>query len=93
LGAGQPLTPCPDHGPRLLTGRSCGWRCWLRLPGFLPRGRCCRDHLAAAYDFLQCVAEGTPSAVDFEAGLSVQEILEAAYLSAARGGERIALPL
>lgn len=61
--------------------------------GKYSQGLMVNAHLAAAYDFLQCVAEGTPSAVDFEAGLSVQEILEAAYLSAARGGERIALPL
>jgi predicted dehydrogenase len=50
-------------------------------------------HLASAYDFLLCVAEGRPSTIDFEAGLATQEVLEAAYLSAARGGERIDLPL
>ena len=50
-------------------------------------------HLAAAYDFLQCVSEGKPSSVDFAAGLATQEVLEAAYASAARGGDRVALPL
>ncbi|HEY43182.1 MAG TPA: Gfo/Idh/MocA family oxidoreductase [Anaerolineae bacterium] len=49
-------------------------------------------HLASAYDFLLCVAEGKPSTIGFEAGLATQEVLEAAYLSAARGGERIDLP-
>ncbi|MCJ7708669.1 MAG: hypothetical protein MUO38_13770 [Anaerolineales bacterium] len=50
-------------------------------------------HPEAAYDFLRCVAEGRPSAVDFKAGQAVQEVLEAAYLPSARGEERIALPL
>jgi predicted dehydrogenase len=50
-------------------------------------------HLAAAYDFLLNVAEGKPSQVDFQAGLAAQEVTEAAYLSAARGGELIRLPL
>jgi predicted dehydrogenase len=50
-------------------------------------------HLASAYDFLLCVAEGKSSSIDFEAGLATQEVLEAAYQSAARGGERMDLPL
>jgi len=50
-------------------------------------------HPEAAYDFLPCVAEGRPWAVDFKAGHAGQEVLEAAYLPSARGGERIALPL
>jgi predicted dehydrogenase len=50
-------------------------------------------HLASAYDFMLCVAEGKPSTIDFEAGLAAQEVLEAAYRSAARDGERIDLPL
>ncbi len=50
-------------------------------------------HLASAYDFLQCIAEAKPSALDFQSGLAVQEVLEAAYLSAAHSGERIRLPL
>jgi predicted dehydrogenase len=50
-------------------------------------------HLAAAYDFLLCVAEGKPSQVDFEVGVATQDVLEAGYLSAERGGERIDVPL
>jgi len=50
-------------------------------------------HLAAAYDFLLNVAEGKPSKVDFRAGLAAQEVIDAAYRSAARGGELLRLPL
>lgn len=50
-------------------------------------------HLAAAYDFLLNVAEGKPSGVDFRAGAAAQEVIEAAYISAAHGGELIRLPL
>ncbi|HUH97701.1 MAG TPA: Gfo/Idh/MocA family oxidoreductase [Anaerolineales bacterium] len=50
-------------------------------------------HLASAYDFLQCIVEGRPSALSFHSALAVQEVLEAAYASAARGGERLPLPL
>lgn len=50
-------------------------------------------HLASAYDFMLCVSEGKPSTIDFEAGLAAQEVLEAAYRSAARDGDRIDLPL
>ncbi|MBC7261773.1 MAG: Gfo/Idh/MocA family oxidoreductase [Chloroflexi bacterium] len=50
-------------------------------------------HLAAAYDFLLNVAEGKPSQVDFRAGAAAQEVIEAAYTSAAHGGESIRLPL
>jgi predicted dehydrogenase len=50
-------------------------------------------HLASAYDFMLCVAEGKPSSIDFATGLATQEVLEAAYRSAASGGERIDLPL
>lgn len=50
-------------------------------------------HLAAAYDFLLNVAEGKPSQVDFRAGAAAQEVVEAAYISAAHGGESIRLPL
>ena len=49
-------------------------------------------HLAAAYDFLLNVAEGKPSQVDFQAGLAAQEVIEATYTSAERGGELIRLP-
>ncbi len=50
-------------------------------------------HLASAYDFMLCVGEGKNSTIDFEVGLAAQEVLEAGYRSAARGGERIDLPL
>lgn len=50
-------------------------------------------HLASAFDFLQCVAAGAPSALSFRSAVAVQEVLEAAYSSAARGGERLRLPL
>ncbi|HHH82982.1 MAG TPA: Gfo/Idh/MocA family oxidoreductase [Chloroflexi bacterium] len=50
-------------------------------------------HLASAYDFLQCILEGKPSSLDFQAGLAVQEVLEAGYRSAAARGVPIELPL
>jgi predicted dehydrogenase len=50
-------------------------------------------HLASAYDFLQNIAEGRPSALNFRSALAAQEVLAAAYRSAARGGERLKLPL
>ena len=50
-------------------------------------------HMAAAHDFLLNVAEGKPSPISFRAGAAAQEIVEAAYSSAARGGELITLPL
>jgi predicted dehydrogenase len=50
-------------------------------------------HLASVYDFLQCIVEGKPSALDFNSAMNVQEVLEAAYISAARRGERLTLPL
>jgi predicted dehydrogenase len=49
-------------------------------------------HLASVYDFLQCIVEGKPSALSFKTAVGVQEVLEAAYTSAARGGERLTLP-
>ena len=50
-------------------------------------------HLASVYDFLQCLVEGRPSAMDFKSGLAVQEILEAAYWSAGHSGDKLTLPL
>lgn len=50
-------------------------------------------HLASVYDFLQCIVEGKPSNLGFQAGLAVQEVLEAGYLSAEQGGNQIELPL
>jgi len=50
-------------------------------------------HLACQYDFMQNIVVQQPSLPDFTSALKVQEILEAAYLSAADGGKRITLPL
>jgi predicted dehydrogenase len=50
-------------------------------------------HLACCYDFLQYIQEQKPSPLDFNAALAAQEMLEAAYLSASKGGQRINLPL
>jgi predicted dehydrogenase len=50
-------------------------------------------HLASIYDFMLHILEGTPTAIDFGAGLAVQEVLEAAYRSAGQGSEVIELPL
>ena len=50
-------------------------------------------HLASIYDFLIHIKEGTQSFLDFDEGLKAQEILEAAYISASRDGEKITLPL
>lgn len=50
-------------------------------------------HLASAYDFLQCIVEEKPSNLGFDAGLAVQEVLEASYRSAQLGGKQIELPL
>jgi predicted dehydrogenase len=50
-------------------------------------------HLASIYDFMLHIQEGSHSAIDFEAGLAVQEVLEAAYRSAEQGSEVIELPL
>jgi len=44
-------------------------------------------HLAAEYDLLLNVAENKPSQVDFKAAANTQAVVEAAYLSAERGGE------
>jgi predicted dehydrogenase len=50
-------------------------------------------HLAEIYDFLLNVAEGKPSNIDFRAAARAQEIVEAAYRSARRGGAWEDLPL
>lgn len=50
-------------------------------------------HLACQYDFMQSIAAGKPSLPDFTSALKVQEILEAAYTSAADGGKKIILPM
>ena len=56
------------------------------------QGRMTDVHLASVYDFLQYIAEGKPSPLNFDTALAIEEVLEAAYTSAARGGERLTLP-
>jgi len=50
-------------------------------------------HTACIYDFLLNMYENKPSMVDFQSALKSQEILEAAYKSAASNGQTINLPL
>jgi predicted dehydrogenase len=76
-----PMTLPPIPGERPLET--------IRPSGKYSQGPFVNIHLAAAYDFLLDVAEGKPSLVDFRAGAAAQEVIEAAYLSAARGGELI----
>jgi predicted dehydrogenase len=50
------------------------------------------SHLASIYEFLGCVVDGKPSSMGFDFGLQAQEVLEAAYTSAAHDGVRIEIP-
>ena len=43
-------------------------------------------HLAAEYDLLLNIAENKPSRADFKAAAEAQAVIEAAYVSADRGG-------
>ena len=49
-------------------------------------------HFASIMDFLLCIQENKPSAVNFETALKAQEVLEAAYHSADHNGETVKLP-
>ncbi|GAB4540540.1 MAG: Gfo/Idh/MocA family oxidoreductase [Anaerolineae bacterium] len=51
-----------------------------------------RFHIASQYDFLTRLIEGRPASPDFVDGLKVQEVMEAAYLSA-RDRSWVSLPL
>lgn len=62
-------------------------------PAKFSQGMMTNAHLACAYDFLQCIAEGKPSTADFSIGLAAQEVLEACYLSARNGEAWVKLPL
>jgi len=62
-------------------------------PAKLSMGSFIDTHFASIMDFLYCISENQPSPADFNESLKDQEILEAAYLSADRNGETIALPL
>lgn len=59
----------------------------------LSQGTMTNIHMAAVYDFLQCILEGKPSTIGFDEAVAAQEIVEAAYRSAERSGERLDLPL
>jgi hypothetical protein len=50
-------------------------------------------HLACQYDFMQNIMDNRLSTPDFSSAVKVQEMLEAAYLSAAEGAEKVLLPL
>ena len=62
-------------------------------PAKLSMGFFIDSHFASIMDFLHCIKEGKPSPGGFKESFKAQEILEAAYLSADRNGETIALPL
>jgi predicted dehydrogenase len=55
--------------------------------GKYSQGLMTNAHMAAEYDFLLNVAENKSSQADFRAAAAVQEVIEAVYSSAARGGE------
>lgn len=61
--------------------------------GKYSQGYFMNHHMAAEYDLLMNVAEGKPALCDFRSAAAVQEVVEAAYRSAAEGGIRISLPL
>ena len=50
-------------------------------------------HLASVYDFIRRTQNNQSSTADFDTAARAQETLEAAYLSSARGGSRVDLPL
>ena len=51
-----------------------------------------RYHIACQYDFITSLVEGRPTSPDFVDGMKVQEVMEAAYISAQE--ERwVSLPL
>jgi predicted dehydrogenase len=56
-------------------------------------GQFVNHHMAAQYDLLLNLAEGKESLSGFGAAAAAQEVIEAAYISAARDGERIGLPI
>jgi predicted dehydrogenase len=62
-------------------------------PAKLSMGSFIDTHFASIMDFLHCIKENKPSPAGFSESLKAQEVLEAAYLSADRNGETIALPM
>jgi predicted dehydrogenase len=65
----------------------------LWAPPKFSQGMMTNVHLASQYDLLQSIVEGTPTWLSFDEGAAVQEVVEGVYLSAARGGERVDLPI
>jgi predicted dehydrogenase len=58
------------------------------------QGTMTNAHLASAYDFMLNVAgDSSSSMIDFHAGAAAQEIVEAAYISAEHGANKVKLPL
>jgi len=62
-------------------------------PHRLSMGAFIDAHFACIMDFLLCIREKRESPLNFKTALKAQEMLEATYLSAARGGEKINLPV
>jgi predicted dehydrogenase len=62
-------------------------------PSLYSMGFYLNSHLASCYDFLQYVQEKKQSPLNFKTALAAQEVLEAAYISASKSGQRIYLPL
>jgi predicted dehydrogenase len=50
------------------------------------QGMMVNSHMAAQYDLLLNVAENKPSQADFKSAAAAQAVVEAAYISAERGG-------
>lgn len=65
----------------------------IHPPHKLSMGAFIDAHFACIMDFLLCIRENRESPLNFKTTLKSQEILEATYLSAARGGEKIILPI
>ena len=55
------------------------------------QGMMTNAHMAAEYDLLLNIAENKTSLNDFRSASKIQQIVEAAYISAGRGGERYRL--
>jgi predicted dehydrogenase len=55
------------------------------------QGMLTNAHLAAQYDLIRNIAENKPSLNDFHSASRVQRIIDAAYISAGRGGENYKL--
>jgi len=65
----------------------------LWASGKYSQGYFMNHHMAAEYDLLLNVAEGRRSPCNFRSAAKAQEVIEAAYRSAAQGGELVRLPL